>query len=63
MFFGYETWYFALREERRQDVFEIRELRKIFGFNPLARILIPGGFSGKSRYKLEDLIFMKTPRE
>jgi hypothetical protein len=32
-------------------------LTKIFGFNPLARKLITGGFSGNSRYKLEDLIF------
>jgi hypothetical protein len=57
MFFEYETWYFALREERRRDVFENRALRKIFVFNPLARKLIPGGFSGKSRYKLEGLVF------
>jgi hypothetical protein len=57
MFIGYEIWYFALREERRQDVFENRALRKIFGFKPLARKLIPGGFTGNSRYKLQGLIF------
>jgi hypothetical protein len=41
-FLGYETWYFALREERGQDVFENRALRYIFGSNTLARKLIPG---------------------
>lgn len=56
MFFWYETWYFALREECRLDASENKELRKIFGFNPLACKLIPGGFSGNSRYKLQDLI-------
>jgi hypothetical protein len=60
MFFGYETWYFSLREEGREDVFENWALRKVFGFSPLACKLIPGGFSGKSRYKLQDLIFLEN---
>jgi hypothetical protein len=31
IWYGYETWSFTLREERRLRMFENRKLRRIFG--------------------------------
>ena len=50
--YGYETWSFTLREERRLKIFENRVLRRIFG---LKRDEVTGEWRKLHNEKLNDL--------